>query len=165
MPINHAHKSIIMKNIISVLGGFFLVIIMFSGCEKEAAKEVIVHDTVYIDYDQFTYVSTGVSDTIETIIFTDPNYPQEERYELFLYNWEYFNDIKVDNFVFVALSTGQTLSLSINGEELGQSMPITDDYGDDWQYLELSYNTSKKSNVDINELIKRYKDEMSQGDL
>ncbi len=152
-----------MQKILPIISVLFLAAIVFQGCEKGGGNEVIVHDTVYMDYDIFTYRSTGEDENGDMVIFRDPNYPDTvERYELFLYDWEYFNEIRVKRYVFMALSTGNTLNLLINGERIGESITITDDYGDKWQYLELQYNTTKKADVDVNQLIRKYRKELGR---
>ena len=151
-----------MKNLMVILSALPLVAFMFLGCEKETVKEVIVHDTAYIEFDQFSYTSTGVDSLGDMIIFSEPNYPNIERFELYLNDWNYFNDLKVDEWVFWAVCTGNSISFAINGEQLSQSFAFTDDFGDEWQYLEFSYNTTKKSDRDINRLIDLYKAEMKK---
>ncbi len=159
-----------MRIIVPLLFTAFIVGMSFFGCEK-GKKEVIVHDTVYVEFDEFTYTSSGLNDSAgDMVIFYDPNYSDEDgpRYELFFYDWEYTNEIKnkdnekLDEYVFLALSTGTSLGLEINGEVLGQGIPWTDEYGFEWLVIELSYNTFKKSGLDYNRLVDAYREEFSR---
>jgi hypothetical protein len=134
--------------------------LMFMGCEKGGKKEVIVHDTVYVEFDQFTYTAEGLNDTVgDMVIFYDPNYPDEDgpRYELFWENWEYHNEIRLDEYVFLAFTTGTFVGLKINGELLGTSIPWTDEFGYEWQVVEIAYNTNKKSGLDYNRILEPYR--------
>ena len=105
-----------MRKLLIILGAVPILALMFWGCEKCDPKEVIVHDTVYYEYDVFTYKATGTNLDGDLVIFTDPNYPDSLRYELILVNWEYFNEIRVDEFNFFAITTGTSVSLYINDE-------------------------------------------------
>ncbi len=147
-----------MKKLILILGILPLMAEMFISCEKEVIKEV----EVYIEYDEFTFTATtDQTEGGELIVFTDPNYPNEDRFELFFETWEYKNDIKVNQFDFFALTYGTSISLIVEDVKLGSSISIEDDYGDFFSYLELSYN-GKKSQRDIDQLIKRYKEELKR---
>lgn len=154
-----------MRKLLIILGAVPMLALMFWGCEKGSAKEIIVHDTVYFEYDEFTYKATGTNMDGDLVIFTDPNYPDSLRYELILVNWEYFNEIKVDDFVFFAITTGTSVNLYINDEVLATSVPWTDELGEDWHFLEIQYNTSKKSDIDREKLIKLYKAEKKRRGL
>lgn len=154
-----------MRKLMILLGAVPIVALMFLGCEKDSCNEVIVHDTIYHEYDEFTYKATGTDMGGDMVIFTDPNYPDSLRYELILINWEYFNEIKVDEFTFFAITTGTSVDLYINDEILAQSIPWTDDLGVEWQFLEIQYNTSKKSDIDRNKIIELYQAEMKRRGL
>lgn len=152
-----------MRKLLSILLAVPIVALMFWGCEKESAKEVIVHDTVYVEFDEFTFTATGEDENGDFAIFADPTYHQDSaRYEVYYYDWKYFNDIKVDEFIFWAFTTGKSLTLSINGELLGTSVPMLDLDNFEWQYLEIAYNTSKKSEKEIQELLKFHLAEMKK---
>ena len=153
-----------MRKLLIILISVPILALMFLGCEKESCKEVIVHDTVYFEYDEFMYKASGTDMQGDMIIFTDPNYPDSLRYELILINWEYFNEIKVADFNFFALSTGTSIELYINDEILAQSIPYTDDFGE-WQLLDIQYNTSKKSDIDLERMIELYKAELKRRGL
>jgi len=149
-----------MRKLLMILGAVPIIALMFLGCEKKNGEEVIVHDTIFVEFDEFTYRASGEEETGNLILFTDPNYGDTVRFELFYFDWRYFNDIKVDNFVFAALTYGKTISLSINGELLATSITETDPDGFEYQYLEIPYNTSKKSEAERNRLIELYKAEL-----
>jgi hypothetical protein len=141
-----------------------MLVLPFLGCEKNSGEDVI-YDTVYVEFDEFTYTATGENDDGDLVIFWDPNYGDSARYELFLYKWRYFNDIKVDNYIFAALTEGTSIKLYINGELLGTSMLQTDSEGFEFQYLEIAYNTGKKSDHKFEKLVERYKAEMRKMEL
>lgn len=149
-----------MRKIAPIFFTAFIVVMAFFSCDK-GEKEVIVHDTVYVEFDEFTYVSTGQDSMGDIVIFYDPYYPDEDgpRYEMFWFDWEYTNEIKdqdnekLDEYEFFAMSTGTSVGLTINGEAIGQSQPFTDEYGYEWQVIQLVYNTSKKSGIDYNRLV------------
>ncbi len=154
-----------MRKFLIILVAVPILALVFWGCEKCEPTEVIVHDTVYFEYDEFTYKATGTNPDGNMVIFTDPNYPDSLRYELILINWEYFNEIRVDEFVFFAITTGTSVNLYINDEILAQSIPWTDDYGYEWQFLEIQYNTSKKSGFDRQKMIELYRAEQKKRGL
>jgi hypothetical protein len=149
-----------MRKIAPFLFIAFIAGMAFFSCEK-GQKEVIVHDTVFVEFDEFTYLSAGQDSMGDMVIFFDPNYPDEDgpRYEMFWFEWEYNNEIKdqdnekLDEYEFLAMSTGTSMGLKINNEAIGQSQPWTDEYGYEWQVIQLVYNTSKKSMVDFNRLV------------
>ena len=141
-----------------------IIALMFMGCEKET-KEVIVHDSIFVEFDIFKYEATAPDSFVTTIIFTDPNYPETVRYELFFDSWEYFNEIRVDEFTFQALTYGTSIELYLNDEILAQSITEIDNENYEYQYLEIQYNTSKKSAYTREELIELYKAEIKKRGL
>jgi hypothetical protein len=148
-----------MRNLLLIIGVVPMLALSFLGCEKNSGNDVI-HDTVYVEFDQFTYSATGENENGDLIIFSDPNYGDSARYELFLYNWRYFNDIKVDYHIFAAVTQGISIKLYINGELLGSSITQEDEDGFQFQYLEIAYNTGKKSDHHFEKLVECYKAEM-----